>query len=264
VKNFKSVLMGVVVSVLSISSVQAAAVVATYNTENEVSLDALGNPIYDVYIGGSGISTTYTEAGVVGTSNTYMSYTSTNVDDDGAGTRGDNLLASTWVSNSGGSDTGIVNAFITHVLGESTFNNFDFSYSNSNEDGLNFNVDSDSNPGLSILTSTDIGGIPSGGYFLLKFGGGNADRETFWLFDNTASISNFTWLTMINPLNNPENGLLGLSHFTVGSCVKNAEGVCESRTPGDDVSNVPIPAAIWLFGSALLGLTAFGSKKKAA
>ena len=259
-KNFKSVLMGVVVSVLSISSVQAAAVVATYNTENEVSLDALGNPIYDVYIGGSGISTTYTEAGVVGTSNTYMSYTSTNVDDDGAGTRGDNLLASTWVSNSGDSDTGIVNAFITHVLGASTFNNLDFSYKN--EDKTSFGVESVSSTGLSTLTSETSIAIPSGGYFLLKFGGGNSHGDTFWLFDNTASISNFTWLTMINPTNSGSGNLLGLSHFSVG-CVL-VDGACEGRTPGDNVGNVPIPAAIWLFGSALLGLTAFGSKKKAA
>ena len=253
-KNLKSVLIGVVVSVLSVSSVQAAPA-PRYDTFVKVDTSYDGN--------GGSTSTTYTAVLKVSpsnwdgvTDNEYMSYTSTNTEGDGVNT-GDKLLASANVSNSGDATE---LKFIEDVLGSTIFGDFDFSYKN--EDKLSFSVNSSATTGLSTLTSSTSIDLPSGGYFLLKFGGGNTDKETFWLFDNTASISNFTWLTMIEPLNNPENGLLGLSHFTVG-CVKNVDGVCESRIPGD-VSNVPIPAAIWLFGSALLGLTAFGSKKKAA
>jgi len=256
-KNLKSVLIGVVVSVLSVSSVQAAPA-PRYDTFVDEGTSYDGN--------GGSTSTTYSAVLKVspsnwdgGANNEYMSYTSTNTEGDGVNT-GDKLLASANVSNSGDATE---LKFIEDVLGSTIFGDFDFSYKN--EDKLSFSVNSSATTGLSTLTSSTSIDLPSGGYFLLKFGGGNGntDQETFWLFDNSESISNFTWLTMINPINTGNGGgLLGLSHFRVG-CVKNADGVCESRIPGD-VSNVPIPAAIWLFGSALLGLTAFGSKKKAA
>jgi len=224
----KSVSMGFMVGMLSVSSVQAY----TYNTVDTVDTAPL-------YNGGSGSTlTTYTAAGIetVG-GNTYMSYNSANF--QGSNT-GDNLLASTHMANSG---DGAEKSFIADVLGVG-INDLDFTQTN-----LKANV-AESSTGLSTLT----GGVESG-YFLLKFGGG-PDKEVNWLFDNSTSTSNFTWLTMIAPTN--KNAVpLPLSHVSFASC---KDGV-ECGTPG---SEVPIPAAIWLFGSALLGFTAFGSKKKAA
>jgi len=232
VKILKSTLSGAVVAMLSVFSVQAASVY-TYNT------NVLKDTVYDGGTGTTGTTYKADEKTFVGT-NTYMSYKST--DFSGVNT-GDNLLASTHMSDSGDPAT---KSFIADVLGTTDFTWTDGGSLAQNE------VTSIASTGLSTLSV----GVEYG-YFLLKFGGGN-DKEINWLFDNSTSTSNFTWLTMIQPIND-QGELLGLSHVSFATCNEGAD--CGGGGP---IEEVPIPAAIWLFGSALLGFTAFGSKKKVA
>jgi len=211
---------------------------AIYNTENDTVVG-------DVYTNGV---TTYTENSVVADSsgNSYMSYNSTGFDttqNDGV-IRGDNLIASTVIHPNNEVNEA---QFISDVTGIATSG---FSY---RHDYL-FEVEDLGNGVFGLDLDTDDDGnvdfsYPSGGYYLLKFGSG----ETHWLFENSSSSLNFTWLAAIQP----NHDTLNLSHF--GIC---ADDECYVEPP-EEIVETPLPAAVWLFGSALLGLTSFGRRKVA-
>ena len=57
------------------------------------------------------------------------------------------------------------------------------------------------------------------------------------------------------------NRTLAIYSFTNGTGSPTI-GLIESITPGAPVSSVPVPAAIWLFGTALLGFLGFSQRRK--
>jgi len=118
------------------------------------------------------------------------------------------------------------------------------SYQKTNMENFAPNVFRDTDTGLSSLSVSGF----NGGYFLLKMGG-NATRtgnDTDFIFKNLPSLDSLVWLTSISDKSPDKNGgVLSLSHF----------GLISS------VSEVPLPAAVWLFGSAFAGLMGFFRKR---
>jgi len=224
-KNFKKGLLflGLVMS-LSSSLVFAATFDADYGTVDGSSSTEynVGGPV--IYGGG-----------------TYTSYTTTFVGLPDS----DELLASQDLGNS--SDAGEI-AFIKEVTGEDLTGAYTQVVPGSS-------VSINTGTGLSTLNlASDF----DGGYFMLKFGGNTNDSH--WIFKNNNSLNALIWLSEISfKANSGENGgsILGLSHYATTSCVGEDCGL----TPGDG-TEVPIPAAIWLFGSALFGLMGVSRKQK--
>lgn len=119
-------------------------------------------------------------------------------------------------------------------------------------------------------------------------------KPSGWNQDNSKNVSQFGVFS--NGLKGTGNGLKSTFSFTANSTVDlslanliaNAEGwifaahvqcsdrggrVCNSvggdlshhiAGPGGDISNVPVPAAVWLFGSAMAGLGTLTRRKQAA
>jgi len=227
-KNFKKGLLflGLVMS-LSSSLVLAA----TYDAE------------YGNVVGSS--STTYTAGAEVTASGvTYIEYSTSF-----SGTPdSDELLAGADLSSSGEATE---LAFLSAVTGES----FTKDQYTKVEDSSGFTVTNDEGTGLSTLNlASDF----DDGYFLLKFGDGKTN-DSHWIFENNAPLSSLVWLTELS-FKASQGGfsILDLSHYASAPCVGNDCGF----TPGDG-SEVPIPAAIWLFGSALFGLMGVSRKQKA-
>jgi len=105
----------------------------------------------------------------------------------------------------------------------------------------------DSSTGVSILSLTKLNIFETSGYFMLKFANKNSGIHSHYIFENLTSLSNLVWLTSISK--KQEDVFLGLSHFVLAS---------NSTTT---VNNVPLPAAVWLFGSAFLGLMGVARKR---
>ncbi len=85
------------------------------------------------------------------------------------------------------------------------------------------------------------------GYYVAKFG------DTSLALRNLDELNNLVFDLSWLPLNKPENAFLGLSHFDLID-VSGGGG-------GGGGGEVPIPAAVWLFGSALVGLFGAGRKR---
>jgi len=79
------------------------------------------------------------------------------------------------------------------------------------------------------------------GYYVAKFGKYSLALKNEVDLHNL--VFDLTWL----PLNNPQNAFLGLSHFDL--------------IDGPSISEIPLPAAAWLFGSAFAGLMGFSRKR---
>jgi len=179
---------------------------------------------------------------------TYTSYTT--VLDVGS----DKLMASDKLGNSGGNDAGEERAFFRAVTGDDLNSGY-----TAYEEDVHF-LDGD----IKVNTTTGLSTLkvdPSyaGGYFMLKFGSGNT-IASHWIFQNNDPLNTFVWLSSISEkLNEQSNkySLLGLSHFSYKPCVGNN---CDITTPIG--GQVPVPAAIWLFGSALFGLMGVSRKQK--
>ena len=90
-------------------------------------------------------------------------------------------------------------------------------------------------------------------YFLVKVGGGGGTGtdETHYLFDNAVSME---WAFL-----NLEVFGDGVSLTNIG--VVSHVGVSDGNCEGPCVNTVPIPAAVWLFGSGLIGLVAVARRK---
>jgi len=110
----------------------------------------------------------------------------------------------------------------------------------------------DSTTGFNYLT---VSAKPS--YFVLKFGGGNGSKNDYdlFFFKNEVSYNKLVWDNdFLDDVLCAENStskcavqgkVLGLSHYLYSG----------------DVSEVPLPAAVWLFGSAFAGLMGVARKR---
>jgi len=146
-------------------------------------------------------------------------------------------------------------------------------------------VNFDATNGTWIISATDISGltwdgstlnfesqISSGsdflleGYFFWEGSNGSFGRENFTgtLFaDNTLELSGFELVA-------PTSGIITGNYFAIlntdGTSFLNGSWDGLSGIPSDDwsatVSAVPIPGAIWLFGSGLTGLIGMTRKYK--
>jgi len=210
------------VGLLSFSTVQAATYTAT------------------------GSSTTYTTSGSV-SYNGGQEYTTYTTSNSGTGLIADELLASDGYINSGNEEK----AFLNAVLGTS------YSWDK---------TEMDTSPLLvkvlaSGVNAVDVTGF-LGGYFMLKFGDGDTQNpdditrkiDSHWIFKNTPNLDQLVWLAAIQD----DQGTGRLSHFTI--CT--AGDACLGGGTGTGGFETPIPAAIWLFGSALFGLMGVSRKQK--
>ena len=116
------------------------------------------------------------------------------------------------------------------------------------------------NAGVVELTYSEFGYVnvldkPS--YFVLKFGSGQNDYDLFF-FKNEMSYNQLVW-------NNEE-----LSNLLCGSVEDFGVTKCDDKSKklglshyiySGDVSEVPLPAAVWLFGSAFAGLMGVARKR---
>ena len=116
------------------------------------------------------------------------------------------------------------------------------------------------NAGVVELTYNEFGYVnvldkPS--YFVLKFGSGQNDYDLFF-FKNEMSYNQLVW-------NNEE-----LSNLLCGSVEDFGVTKCDDKSKklglshyiySGDVSEVPLPAAVWLFGSAFAGLMGVARKR---
>jgi len=178
-------------------------------------------------VGGTTVTngaTIYTYNSMVPSANgEYSDYTSTGYDADAdAVIRGDNLLASAKMDAQSNPQQEI--DFVNDVLG-----------TNYNKDTLDkyepYNVAfTVADLGAGVFTFNLTAGAVAADYYILKFGG----SDSHYLFDNTSSVNDFTWLAAIQPTG---LSLDNLSHVSLISAP----------------SEVPVPAAVWLFGSALFG-----------
>jgi len=187
-------------------------------------------------VGGTTVTngdTTYNSAGTVMTGgNSYAAYNSAGYDMDADSViRGDNLLASAKMDNKSSPQEEI--NFVNDVLGTSYTTDSLDKYEPYN---VAFTVTDLTN---GVFSFNLTAGAVEAGYYILKFGG----SDSHYLFDNTSSVADFTWLSAIQP-NGP--AIDNLSHVSLISAP----------------SEVPVPAAVWLFGSALFGLVGVGRKKK--
>jgi len=235
-KNFKKSILAVgIVMGASLSIAQAATYDANYGTitgSSSTAYTASASPVsYDKDLG-----TSYQEG-------FYTAYSSSLE----AGS--DNLLASDLLSNSGGSASGEERAFFQAVTGA------DLNSVTYTKIETGFTVDVDEATGLSTLT---VAPSYANGYFMLKFGNASSN-DSHWIFQNNSPLNTFVWLSSISyNINNGGNGsLLGLSHFSYEPCVGNQCGL----TPPIG-GEVPVPAAVWLFGSALFGLMGVSRKRR--
>jgi len=236
-KNLKSVSSGVVVAMLSISGVQAATYDADYG-----SVDRSSTTTYTADVTAVTYDTNLALAGEQeGSYTTYSNFLDAGSDD---------LLASGLLGNSGSNDAGEERAFFQAVTGADLNAGI---YTTIDSDS-GFSVDVDGETGLSTLT---VDPSYADGYFMLKFG--NADSlDSHWIFQNNSPLNTFVWLSSISYQSNNggQGSILGLSHFSYEPCVGDECGL----TP--PISTVPVPAAVWLFGSALLGLMGVSRKKR--
>lgn len=92
--------------------------------------------------------------------------------------------------------------------------------------------------------------------------------EGFWHIDlggTGFSMADFNLLSDPQPGNNPQ---LAALFFSKGSCdpeepFSSDPGLCTEDSAYASPSPVPVPAAVWLFGSGLLGLVGMARRKKA-
>jgi len=172
----------------------------------------------------------------------YTTYT-TDEGIDGNAHSVDSAMASKGLGNAG---QGSEQAFLDAVVGGS------YSWEKTNlDDNWKATIVAEGVYGLDV---SEFGYLNfEGGYFMLKFGDGGTDEDSHWIFENIPELNTLTWLASIQ--GNESRGRL--SHFSL--CM--SEDCLAEETP---IGNpVPVPAAVWLFGSALLGLTGFGRKKVA-
>jgi len=206
----------------------------SFNAVNAATYDALGTTT--TYVQGTDGSYIYE-----GSAESYKTYTT--VDGiDGNKHSVDSAMASKDLSSSGQESE---QAFLDAVVGGS------YSWEKTNlDDNWKATIVAEGVYGLDV---SEFGYLNfEGGYFMLKFGGGT-DEDSHWIFENIPELNTLTWLASIQ--GNESRGRL--SHFSL--CM--SEDCLAEETP---IGNpVPVPAAVWLFGSALLGLTGFGRKKVA-
>jgi len=115
--------------------------------------------------------------------------------------------------------------------------------------------------GVSSITLPTLseGGSYGEGYFLLKF---NKNTEYInYVFKNISTFGVLSWLQDISVKTDAKN-FIGLSHYGLVPSVECTDDPSCKKEP-NDISEVPVPAAVWLFGSALFGLMGVSRKKKA-
>jgi hypothetical protein len=136
----------------------------------------------------------------------------------------------------------------------------------------NFYFNLDGTVGTVSLTGKPSGWNPDNGKNVSQFGvfsnglkgTGSSLKSTFsFIADSTVDLS------LANLIANAE-GWIFAAHV---QCSERGGNVCNSvggdlshhiAGPGGDVSNVPLPAAVWLFGSAMAGLGTLARRKQAA
>ena len=152
----------------------------------------------------------------------------------------DPILAYTSLPNSGAStETGWMTAVLDHI-GDPYDPIFTL-------EKIEFETDADSDNYWTLLQDDIYTGDLTYGtsHYLIKIGEGNLTYDTF-LYDNLDSLFQATitlgWLNEFSGLIDPDFDIYRVSHL----------------------SQVPIPAAFWLFGTALIGVVGFGKRKTAA
>jgi len=260
-KNIKTLAKGLAVAaILGASNVSAA----TFDANYKIYTGA--NAVKINYEGTS--ETTYTQQ-----SNGSFSYNNYNYDYDlystsfgaNTGTDVDSLMSGT--DSLGNSGANLEKAYLEAVVGDTgVYQDFGLSGSLSVDEGDEFysggNYIKTVGTGISEFNLGDA--TVSGGYFLLKFNQNAA--YTHFIFKHEQPLNVLSWLTEI-ATNSVEHAtkLVGLSHIGLSSVPAPLECLEIDPECGDvdieDIPDAPIPAAIWLFGSALLGLTRFRAQK---
>jgi len=112
-----------------------------------------------------------------------------------------------------------------------------------------------------FATGTDDSGQPSGTLIGSSFGYWTQNGLAAPFGSLVGKINNVFFLLGTNFSSvAPENGTLSLYYWD-SDAVNNAQFVTVSIENG--ISEVPVPAAAWLFGSGLVGLLAFNRRHKA-
>ncbi len=125
----------------------------------------------------------------------------------------------------------------------------------------------------SAVTVTEIS-------FLDLFNEGTGREIAFWYYNGDSSAKSFLEAPLANdswPASNGFGAATGLSVADVTSitflvdcagdkCAANDYALAGIKTvgPDSDVSEVPLPAAAWLFGSGLIGLAGIARRRKSA
>ena len=127
-------------------------------------------------------------------------------------------------------------------------------------------------PGSSITVTWDMRGSleGAGGVIFVELfselaGGGTSKAEIYTggPLAPTAAWTPYSWTTTLGPdVNGGATLQLKASCGPVEGC--GVDAYFDNVTISTDVAAVPVPAAVWLFGSGLLGLIGVARRKKAA
>jgi len=171
----------------------------------------------------------------------------------------DELLASTSMNSDVKNEVRFINAVLgSETTNVSSYSKVEAGYTVSVGDGEIDPITGSATEMTGLSTMTFAGDFEDG-YFLLKFGAKGTDAVDHFLFRNNAPLNTLVWLTEIS-MKVDGKSILGLSHYATVPC--RADDEC-GRIPNEEIPDVPLPAAVWLFGSALMGLVGFGRKKVA-
>jgi len=149
----------------------------------------------------------------------------------------DTLLSDAGGTNIGPADGTNEAAFVADSLGSTdTFTSFH--KSDDDDNPISFNLFQTT---TQFVVAIDPTLTFNSGYYVAKFG------QYSLALKNEVDLQNLvfdlTWL----PLNTRQNAFLGLSHFDL--------------IDGPSITETPLPAAVWLFGSAFLGLMGVARKR---
>lgn len=110
---------------------------------------------------------------------------------------------------------------------------------------------------LNLDSSYKVPNVDGNGQVLMTWNNPdfNVTDISVWTIAGTTIAGNFSLLAESNSNPSPTIGIFSVSPISL-------DGI--QPTPSNWVTGVPIPAAAWLFGSALIGLAGIARKKKAA
>ena len=130
-------------------------------------------------------------------------------------------------------------------------------YSGSGSSGINFTFD-----------DIVLGTLPTVAGIVWTDGAGSTTFAAYDALDNLLDILTLTIADGSISGTTAEDTFFGISHSAGISriFISNSGGGIEvdHLQYGGDLSEIPVPAAVWLFGTALIGLVGFSKRRKAA